>query len=212
VQVVRETEKQEARAVRSGGGGSTSTGTIPRSSPPKEQTAGSIGGILKGVARGLGGFVTGGPAGAVAGIAQSFASPERCPDGFERRGSNCVQVLPTPGFGGALERALPFGSTGMSPSGGMAVQGAFGLPAMSPDVVSTIRRRCAPGLVLGRDNLCYPRAILGRRSGFRKWRQPPRPAVSGSDLKAVRRANRLEDRVKRLNKDLGLRVPSKPKR
>jgi hypothetical protein len=73
-------------------------------------------------------------------------------------------------------------------------------------------RRCGPRFVLGADNLCYPKALLPRRSRYRKWRQPARPALSSSDVKTIRRADRLVEKVKGLNKDLGLKVPTKKRK
>lgn len=98
---------------------------------------------------------------------------------------------------------FPGGDPGVTPAGGNAVMGAFGLPAMTPVTQSRIVRNCGPGMVLGKDNLCYPRSILSRRSKFRKWRQPPRPPVTSGDVKAIRRAARAKKRVKGLAKDVG---------
>jgi len=64
--------------------------------------------------------------------------------------------------------------------------------------------RCARGMVLGMDNLCYPKAVLPRRSKFRKWRGQARPAVSAADVKAIRTAAAAKGRVLALAKDVGL--------
>lgn len=111
---------------------------------------------------------------------------------------------------------LPFGDPLIRPAagtvleaGGGAVMGGFGIPAMVPTVVQRVVRECDPGLVLGRDNLCYPKAVLQRRSRFRKWRQPTRPVMTGADKRTIRRADSLRDEVKELNKMVGLRVPTK---
>lgn len=98
---------------------------------------------------------------------------------------------------------------------GTAVVGAFGIPAMVPDIVGVVEdkrgerhpiRRCIPGLVLGTDNLCYPRSFLGRRNRFRKNKLPVRPPVSAADAKAIRQAERTRHRVADLAKDVGLTV------
>jgi len=104
--------------------------------------------------------------------------------------------------------------------GGQAVAGGFGLPAFVPDVVGTIQRadgssgsilRCGRGMVLGIDNLCYPKAVMPRRSKFRKWRGQVRPPVSAADGRAIRRAASAKDRVLQLAKDVGLHASkSKP--
>jgi hypothetical protein len=69
-----------------------------------------------------------------------------------------------------------------------ATAGAFGMPAMVPMSVQTVTHRCPPGMVLGRDNLCYPRQVLRRDSKFRKWRPGPRPWGTPGQISAVRKA------------------------
>jgi len=107
--------------------------------------------------------------------------------------------------------SLPFapaGPTQLPPTGGngVATIGAFGMPAASPDVLSTIRRRCGRGMVLGIDDLCYPKAVLTARSKFRKWRRPIAPPISRRDTVAIRRAASAKERVLELAKDVGLHV------
>jgi len=85
-----------------------------------------------------------------------------------------------------------------------AVEGAFGMAAMVPQ--EELRRTlvCPRGMVLGEDDLCYPKAILPRRSKFRKHRGQARPVISAADSKAIRKAARARDRVLKLAKDVGL--------
>lgn len=116
-----------------------------------------------------------------------------CPSGTVRIGDACV----SPGD------VFPGGAPFTSAAGGQAVQGGFGLPALTPVQESRIRRRCPDGFVLGKDNLCYPRQILPRRSKFRKWRPAARPAVTAGDVKAIRRADRARRRLVELTKDAG---------
>jgi len=106
----------------------------------------------------------------------------------------------------------PSPTTGMGPPG-TAVVGAFGLPAMEPDIVGTISKRdgssgpilrCSRGMVLGIDSLCYPKAVMPRRSKFRKWRAAPRPVISARDTKAIRIAASAKERVLNLAKEVGL--------
>lgn len=87
--------------------------------------------------------------------------------------------------------------------------GAFGLPAMAPAVVSRVHRECGPGLVLGKDDLCYPKSVLRRNSRFRKWRGAPKPPVTGADMRAIRRAARARDRVAELAQDVGFKKPKR---
>lgn len=120
-----------------------------------------------------------------------------CPRGTREIFGRCVGVPlgDAPGGNGA--------------SGGRAVVGSFNLPAIQPEVETRTHRSCPDGMVLGRDNLCYPKAILSRRSKFRKWRQPRRPMFTAGDLNAIRRAERLKGKAKKIGKDLGFKVTKK---
>lgn len=116
--------------------------------------------------------------------------PAPCPDGKIRVGDACV----APGD------AFPGGDPFITGAGGQAVEGAFGMPGITPTVEQRTHRSCPEGMVLGKDDLCYPKAVLSRRSRFRKWRQPPRPKVSHADWKAIRKAERIKDKLKDLTK------------
>ena len=119
-----------------------------------------------------------------------------CPAGQVRIGQNCVD----------FSAAFPGGDPFVSPGGGVASVGAFGLPALSPSGVTRVVRRCGRGMVLGIDDLCYPKAVLPARSKFRKWRRPPRAPVTRRDVVAIRRAASARERVLELAKDVGLSV------
>ncbi len=90
-----------------------------------------------------------------------------------------------------------------------AVQGAFGLPAMAPRAETRIHLDCPKGMVLGSDNLCYPKAVLRRNNQFRKWRSGPRPPVSAADAKALRRLDAARTAVAKLAKSADLKVTKK---
>lgn len=217
----RVASKRNASIAKARGAGSSATQT-------KETTSkGLIGGLL-GAATG---FVTGGPAGAVAGgiagltgggggrqppapppIAGLQAGPADCPRGTIMFRGTCI----SPGDLGPGGPPATFPVSGTKVSGGCpegapraTTVGSFGLPAAEPCVETRIHRSCGPGMVLGKDNLCYPRQVLSRRSRFRKWRQPPRPPVTSGDVKAIRRAARTRDRVKELAKDVGFKTPKR---
>jgi len=100
--------------------------------------------------------------------------------------------------------ALPFGDPLFSRPSGVAVEGAFGMPAFSPAVELVETRRCPPRMVLGFDNLCYPKAVLPPRSQFRKWKRAPSPTLSRRDEAAINRAAGAKDRVLTLAKKAGL--------
>lgn len=87
---------------------------------------------------------------------------------------------------------------------GQAVEGAFGMAAFVPEEEMRLTLVCPPGHVLGDDELCYPKAVLPRRSKFRKWRGEMRPPVSAADAKAIRKAAAAKERVLLLAKSVGL--------
>lgn len=115
-----------------------------------------------------------------------------CPSGYHWDGTQCVAS----GIGGTVQRILPGGQTGTGVDVyGNAVMGAFGMPALVPATESQPTRRCPPGLVLGKDNLCYARSSI--RNSDRKWPKPPRPLLSAQDMKTIRKAASLQNKVKR---------------
>lgn len=147
-------------------------------------------------------------------IPQPFPGTGPCPDGSFPVGNTCFDV------GAALPGGDPFFFPQTKPvtpgpttlGTGQVVQGGFGLPAVSPAGISRLVRRCGPRMVLGIDNLCYPKAVLPPRSKFRKWRRAPRPVVSRRDEVAIKRAASARERVFNLAKDVGLHVAKSPHR
>ncbi len=140
---------------------------------------------------------------AVTTFAPAGAALGPCEPGFVLQNGVCVRaggVLPS------LERTfgtdLPGGT--VVATGGGAVVGAFGMPAMVPARIARSVLQCPRGAVLGTDNLCYPKGVLSARNLHRKWRRSPRPPVSAADAKAIRRANSTRERVLSLAKDVGL--------
>lgn len=131
-----------------------------------------------------------------------------CPQGYEFNPSSgqCEEQ----GVGGVIRRTLPGGATGTTQFGA-AVMGAFGIPALQPAVVGQRTNdrgetnpilKCPSGAVLGKDNLCYQKSSIPRK--FRKWRPAPKPPMSASDAKALRRIGTLQNKVKGLAKNAGL--------
>lgn len=149
-----------------------------------------------------------------------------CFPGFELVGGLCLPIavsrIASPIFGALKSRfarptrrgprldVQPFQPTSIAPSVGAAfgparaVEGAFGMPAFEPEGEFVQTLRCPKGMVLGMDDLCYPKAVLPRRSKFRKWRGQARPPVSAGDAKAIRRAASARERVLTLAKNVGL--------
>lgn len=122
-----------------------------------------------------------------------------CPEGTIRINENCV----------ALGDAFPGGDPFITGAGGTAVTGSFGLPGVTPVQEQRRHLKCPRGMVLGTDEVCYPKSVLPRRSGFRKWKGDRKPPVSVSDMQAIRQAARARDRVKRLAGDVGFSTKRK---
>jgi len=116
--------------------------------------------------------------GAAASGVSSFSS---CGPGQVRRGGICVETLPDvdPRVVTPAERSISFGE---------AVQGAFGMPAIIPGAEPIVRLACPSGMVLGRDDLCYPKQVLRRDSKFRKWRPGMRPILTGGERRGITKA------------------------
>jgi len=103
-----------------------------------------------------------------------------CP-GLMVRGPGGICIDLTPDKTTPAERSI---------SQGQAVAGAFGMPAMVPQALQTVRMSCPEGMVLGRDDLCYPKQVLRRDSKFRKWRPGMRPILTGGERRGIAKAKR----------------------
>ena len=156
------------------------------------------------------GFLTGGPAGAAVGFVadpfgggggaapspaptRSLVPQDPCPGGVQIPGTNrCFETPFVPKKNGGVvvqEQAIAFD--------GGAVPGVFGALSVSPTVMSAVRLRCPPGLVLGKDERCYAQGKGGISNSQRKWPKPPRPIMSAQDGKILRRAEAVRGRAKR---------------
>jgi len=125
---------------------------------------------------------------------------DACPGGMVKFGERCLDP----------SAVLPGGDPFITGAGGTAVMGAFGMPAMQPMIVGSVMkddgttspvRRCMAGMVLGKDDLCYPKAALNRK--YRKWAPDRKPPVSAADAQAIRQAESAKKRVKKLAGDVG---------
>lgn len=101
----------------------------------------------------------------------------------------------------------PAGAVGSNGYAGSSSVGAMGIPAMQPMAIMKQRLVCPPGLVLGRDNLCYVKGTIPRK--YRKWKQDARPPLTAGDAKAIRRAAGAKRRVRKLAGAVGLAVKAK---
>jgi len=128
------------------------------------------------------------------GRGRRLAADPECGPGMIRVSGVCIDP----------RAALPGGDPLFSRATGVAVAGAFGMPAFSPIEEQVLTRRCPRRMVLGFDDLCYPKAVLPPRSQFRKWKRAPSPTLSRRDEAAIVRAAGAKDRVLGLAKKAGL--------
>ncbi len=161
------------------------------------------------VCAGIGGLLPGyGGLNPYAPVAGEGAEPgEACPTGYTKVGGTCVANRPGAYLPGGQPATLPTQGTALG-TGWEAVQGSFGMPAMTPLPVQRTRLECPAGMVLGKDDLCYPRSTpgLGRRGSFRKWKGDPKPKVSAAEWKTLQRAARTADKIKDVAKEAGFTV------
>lgn len=206
----RRSQKRFAIAAKGQGAGAMATAPRQTTSAGLLSTIGGIaGGLIGGpagasIGAGLGSAIEG--RGRQRGAGRSLVAQGPCLPGERRIGNTCVD------FGAALPGGDPLSrpATGtVIEAGGQTVEGSFGIPARVPVVELREHRDCGPGMVLGKDDLCYPRAVLSRRSQFRKWRQPARPPISRRDMNAIRSLERVQAAVKRLNKAAGFKAPKR---
>jgi len=78
---------------------------------------------------------------------------------------------------------------------GVAVMGRFGA-ALEPAAMAATRLRCPRGTVLGMDDLCYNRRDL--KKSERKWPPGTRPVLTGGQVNTLKRAQRIQERMKKL--------------
>jgi len=74
-----------------------------------------------------------------------------------------------------------------SPEGGMgeALMGRFGA-ALEPSFFTINQRRCLPGMILGKDRLCYNTGAISNKE--RLWPKGPAPLLTGGEMSAIRKA------------------------
>ncbi len=111
-----------------------------------------------------------------------------------------------PGAGvsvGALRLGIQESQEVASQVSGLPMLGPFGI---RPTTVSRAVRLCPTGHRLARDGLCYPKALLAKRSKLRMWPAEPAPPITRSDARALRKHESVEKKLKRLGKQAGLKV------
>lgn len=95
--------------------------------------------------------------------------------------------------------ALPFGKEFRDFEPGLAVMGRYG-PALEPATMAREVRECLPGMVLGKDGLCYNRRDISNSE--REHPRGTRPLGTPGEMACLRKASsfgrRMERTVKRM--------------
>jgi hypothetical protein len=196
-----------AQLARAAGVGSSATGQ--RATLTSASIANSIApGVIPVLARAAGGITAAAGASGVVSRAVQLAqrlvpggatglAPAQCPPGtFKGPLGTCVDLIP----GGATSGG------GIFIGRGDPVMGMFGAGVLPARMNRTVHA-CPAGLVLGKDNICYPKSVVGKKG--RKWNPGMKPPITGGDVAAIRRADRARGRVMSLGKDVGLYVAKK---
>lgn len=158
--------------------------------------------LIGGILGGLGGLLTGGPGGALTGAISGFtggsgSTTPSCPQGFIKVGGTCVATNPVSYLPGGVPATMPTSGTVVA-GGGQPMGGAVrGMAAYAPTVVTRTIRQCPSRYRLAYDNLCYPKAVLGRNSRNRKWPAGRKPLFTGGELKSLAKARGVIKRAER---------------
>jgi len=176
------------------------------------------------------GFTSRGRRGGSPGQAVSETSVQRLPGGGPRLNvgprsfANIRTFAPTAGCippfreDPVTGRCKFFIGTGSGPETGPgafgdATMGRFGA-ALEPTAETMVHLSCLPGMVLGRDGLCYNRRDISNKD--RKWPKGRRPLGTPGELAALSKAasfgRRMETTVKRMQKIGVLKKPSRARR
>lgn len=85
----------------------------------------------------------------------------------------------------------------------------FGPFGVAPQVEQRAIRRCPTGHRLARDGLCYPKALLAKRSKLRMWPAEPAPPITRADARALASIDRVQTKIKTMGKKAHLKVANK---
>lgn len=203
----------------------------------KRLLGGAVGFLTGGPGGAVAGFAGGGRSGGQPGVTVSTTRPrfgrgltrDPCPQPGTQMGTRgCYHAATqnpdgTP-KGGARATAtrvgqflIPGGQSGLQGVGsapaGAAVMGQYGA-ALEPFVEDRHVRTCLPGMVLGKDGLCYNRRDISNKE--REWPRGTRPLGTPGEMAALRKAasfgRRMETTVKRMQKIGVLKKPSSRRR
>jgi len=125
--------------------------------------------------------------------------PQGCPPLMVMTPQGCRDL--TPNITTPAERSIGVRS--------QVVPGAFGMPAATPEIQTRTHRQCPSGMVLGKDLLCYPKAVLRRDSRFRRWRPGAKPVLTGGQRRGISKARTAVTDAKEAISGLGVTVKKK---
>jgi len=86
---------------------------------------------------------------------------------------------------------------------GLPMLGPFGV---IPEVEQREVRVCPTGHRLALDGLCYPKALLAKRSRLRMWPAEAAPPITRAEGRSLATRARTEKKIKSLGKRAGLKV------
>lgn len=174
---------------------------------------------LGGIGKTIGAFVTGGPVAGISTAVQQIGGARSGAQNNPGQQTFTSSLPQLPSLGGTLGNIFsggfqtgqqiaslvtgqPVGGTAVAPSSG-GIPTRFGVlqAGVAPTVKTRSVRKCGRGYALAMDGKCYPRAMLPRWA--RAWKPEPRPVVSRSDQKAIRRAEAAKKRLVKLTRAAG---------
>jgi hypothetical protein len=142
----------------------------------------------------------GGGVGAGVVVSTGAVGSSTCSPGFVRLGNTCV-----PSGNGDLSPGITTPAEGQF----QVIPGAFGMPAVAPKIRMISKHVCPKRMVLGEDNLCYPKAVLRRDSKYRKHRPGTRPILTGGQRRAIREAKSAVHTAKDAIAGFGISIKKK---
>lgn len=171
--------------------------------------------VHKRIIGGLGGFLSGGPLGALSGFSSSGRSggspvpPVGGGRNFGAAPGDCTwPARPDPNTGRC--RVFLGDEPGRDrPGTAMTRTGVY-----APTTVTSQRRECSPGDILGRDGLCHAKgSIPNKERAYPRGRRPlGTPGEMAALAKAASFGRRMESTVKRMQKLGVLKKPSRGRR
>lgn len=130
--------------------------------------------------------------------------------GFQQQQAQDFRIDINPPFGGRRGAGVDIQLAQAAQSQDVRTQAA-GLPMLGPfgvvpQEMQRVVRRCPPSHRLAKDGLCYPKALLAKRSKLRMWPAEPAPPITRAEGRSLATRDRTEKKIKTLGKRAGLKV------